>query len=478
MRAGSQAVRLAGMETRAPVRRRRVLVGTLLAVAFVTGLLAMFAVWVNRQVLNTDNWTDTSSQLLADPDVQKVVSAYLVDELFSSVDVAAELEKVLPPQAAVLAGPASAGLREFANRAAPRLLASPPVQDAWQKANSVAHAQLVKILEGGGPIVSTTGGDVVLNVRPLVDRLADELGIQKQVDAARTQLQGSAGDTARGVAEQRLGVTLPESTGQIVIMESDELDTAQTVARGIRNLSVVLTAVTLFLFALAVWLAVGWRRNALRTVGWCFIALGLVVLLARRVAGNQLIDSLVASESVKPAADSVWAISTTLLYDIAIAMFAYGVVFVIAAWLGGATGLATGTRRALAPSLRYRLGSVYGVAALLFLAVIAWGPTPATQKPLGIVGFALLVALGIEVLRRQVAREFPDAQPGQTADRLRAWASGARGRIGRMRPARPVAANGEAERIGELERLASLHDRGVLDDEEFASQKVLILNGS
>jgi hypothetical protein len=466
------------MDAPAPVRRRRVLVSTLLAVAFVTGLLAMLAVWVNRQVLNTDNWTETSSMLLADEDVQKVVSAYLVDELFSSVDVAAELEKALPPQAAALAGPASAGVREFANRAAPRLLASPPVQDAWQKANSVAHAQLVKILDGGGPVVSTTGGEVVLNLRALVDRLAQDLGIQDQVAAARSQLQGGAGDTARGVAEQRLGITLPPSSGEIVIMRSDELDTAQSVARAIRNLSIVLTAVALFLFALAVWLAVGWRRNALRTVGWCFIALGLIVLLVRRVAGDRLIDALVASESVKPAAESVWTIGTTLLYDIAIAMFAYGVVMVVAAWLGGATRLATGVRRALAPSLRYRLGSVYGVVAIALLAVIAWGPTPATQKPLGIVAFALLVVLGVEVLRRQIAREFPDVQPGDTSARLRAWASGARGPIGRTRPAPAVAANGEAGRIDELERLASLHDRGVLDDEEFASQKVLILNGS
>jgi Short C-terminal domain len=32
--------------------------------------------------------------------------------------------------------------------------------------------------------------------------------------------------------------------------------------------------------------------------------------------------------------------------------------------------------------------------------------------------------------------------------------------------------------VTELERLAALHDRGVLSDREFDSQKVLILNGS
>src|SRR3954469_8302117 len=97
---------LAGMAT-APSshRRRRVLVGTLLALAVVTGLVAMFAVWANRQALNTDNWTKTSGDLLANKHVQDAVGAYLVSELFASTDVQAEIQKVLPPQAAALAGP-------------------------------------------------------------------------------------------------------------------------------------------------------------------------------------------------------------------------------------------------------------------------------------------------------------------------------------------------------------------------------------
>jgi hypothetical protein len=248
---------------------------------------------------------------------------------------------------------------------------------------------------------------------------------------------------------------------------------AQDVAGTFRDLVVVLTALALILFALAIWLAVGWRRIALRTAGWCFIGLGLVTLLLRRVGGDRVIDSLVNSDSVKPAAHSAWDIGTTLLYDIAIAMFAYGVVLVLAAWLAGATRPAVASRRALAPALRYHLASVYGALALVYLLLLAWGPTPALRKPLGIVAFALLIVLGVELLRRQVAREHPYVQPGATADRMRAWTAGARGR--RRAPGRSAQAD---ERVGELERLAALHDRGVLDDQEFDTQKLLILNGS
>ena len=59
---------------------------------------------------------------------------------------------------------------------------------------------------------------------------------------------------------------------------------------------------------------------ALRSTGWCFVGLGVVVLFARRVVGNRVVDSLASSESVKPAAHSAWTIGTSLLYDIAIAM--------------------------------------------------------------------------------------------------------------------------------------------------------------
>jgi hypothetical protein len=428
----------------------------------------MFALWANRQALNTDNWTDTSTKLLADEDVQNAVGAYLVTELFSEVDVAQKLRDVLPPQAAPLAGPLAGGLQQLAGRAAPRLVASPRVQDAWRLANRSAHQQLLRILNDEGSAVSTKGGEVVLNLRPLVDQLAANIGVEDQVNAARSKLQGDAGAKARAAAQQKLGVTLPQSTGQLVIMRSDQLATAQDVGHGIRNLAIVLLGLTLALFALAVGLATGWRRVALLRVGWCFIGLGLLVLLARRVIGNQVIDDLVANKSAAPAAHSVWTIGTSLLYDIAIATFAYGVLMVLAAWLAGPRAVAV--RGALAPSLRYRLARVYGLLAIVYLLVLVWGPTAATRKPLGIILFAALLVLGVELLRRQVAREFPDAREGETMDRFKAWASARRHRDA---PATATAPG----RVGDLERLAALHDSGVLSDEEFNSEKVLILDG-
>jgi hypothetical protein len=399
--------------------RHRVIVPTLLVLATLIGFWACFAVWVNRQVLNTDNWTSTSNRILADPQVQSVLGAYLVNELFTTVDVPARLRSNLPGQLQGLASPLSAGLRQLADQAAPRLLASPQVQGVWAQTNRAAHAELLRILNGGGRVLSTQNGVVALNLRELVSQLGAQLGLESQLAAARAKLSGGSGAAARAAAEQRLGLT-PPSSGQLVIMRASQLQTAQNIVKAIKGLALVLPLVSLALFALAVWLAEGRRRLTLRTTGWCFFAIGVALLLLRRVAGDQIVTSLVTDQANRPAAHAVWSISTSLLYDIALAMVTYGLVLLAAAWVAGGTRPAVFLRRVAAPWLRLHPTGSYGVAAIALMLVVLWGPTPATRQVLPLLGFAVLAALGVAALRRQTALEYPDAQPGEALAELRA----------------------------------------------------------
>ena len=387
-------------------RRRRSFVVALLVLATITGLVAVLSTWVKRQALDSGNWTNTSSKLLADKHVQDALGAYLVNELFTNVDVAGQLRSALPPQGQALAGPAAAGLRELANRAAPQLLARPRVQDAWRNANAAAHRQFLAILNGGGNTVSTNNGEVTLDLHSLVDQLAATLGIQKQVNTARGKVPASA---------------LPASSGRLVIMRSSQLQTAQDVTKGIRNISIIFTAVSLALFALAVWLARGRRRLTLRGVGWCLVGIGIFALLARRVGGNEIVNGLVKADSIKPAAHDSWAIGTSLLRAISLALVIYGLVIVTAAWLAGPTRAAVAVRRALAPSLREHPARVYAAVAGVYLLVLLWGPTPALRSLIPILLIAALLVVGIELLRRQADAEFPGAREGDTMQRFRDW---------------------------------------------------------
>jgi hypothetical protein len=437
-------------------RHHRWWVTTVFALAVVTGLIAILSTWVKRQALDTGNWTDTSSQLLADKNVQTAVGAYLVNELFTNVDVAGQLRSTLPKQAQGLAGPASAGLRELAGRAAPQLLARPRVQDAWRLANSAAHKQLIAILNGGSKAVSTNKGEVVLDLRALVAQLATTLGISRP----------------------DIGNKLPPNAGRIVVMRSKQLETAQDIAKAIRSLSIIFTIVSLGLFALGIWMGRGWRRLALRTTGWCFFGLGVFTLLVRRFAGDAVVDGLVKAESIKPAAHDTWDIGTSLLRAIALAMVIYGLVLVLAAWLAGPTRPAVAVRRALAPSLRDHPVRVYGAVGLVYLLILVWGPTPALRHVIPILIIAALLVLGIELLRRQAATEFPDAQAGDATRGMRTWIDNRRGRRAEAPGGEPhPAGDGNGVRLQQLERLASLHDSGALTDEEYSAEKELLLHG-
>jgi hypothetical protein len=453
--------------------RHRFVIGTLFGLATVIGVLAVLAVWANRQALNTDNWTNTSTRLLADSKIQTAVAAYSVNELFNSGIVESEVKAVLPPRLQPAAGPINSGLQQLAAQVAPRVLASPQVQDAWRAANRAAHLTLLKIINGGGSLARTNGGVVTLDLHAIVDQLAKSLGVQGQVAAVRSKLQGNAG-TVQGAAKAA-GITLPPTSGQLVIMRSSQLKTAQDIASAIKGFALVLPIITFALFILAVWLSKGRRRQALRTTGWCFVAVGLLVLLARRLIGNGVVDSLVTNPSNKPAAHDVWTIGTTLLYDIGAALVVYGLVFVVAAWLGGRTRPATALRRALAPTLRARPAVAYVVVFIGLLLVVLWGPTPATRQVAYIIGFAVLLVLGVESLRRETAREFPDAQAADTMRSIRALYR-QRGRPATP-TAPPIAGAADGGRVAELERLAMLHDRGSLTDAEFAAEKAVLING-
>jgi Short C-terminal domain len=458
---------------------RRWLINAIFACAVVVGVFASLAVWINRQVLDTNSWTNTSSQLLADPKIEAAVGGLLVNELFSSVNVSAEIKSVLPSQVAGLAAPATAGLRALAIQVAPQVLSTATVQDAWRLANRNAQLELLRILNGGSKTVSTNNGVVSLQLHPLLTQLAAQLGLQEQLATARSGLQGAPSAAARSTVQQKLGVTLPPSSGSIVILRSSQLKTAQNIVKGIRGLAFVLPLIALGLFILAVWLADGWRRVALRATGWCLIGIGLIVVLARRIIGDALVDALVKVPSNKPAVHQVYTIGTSLLYDAAIALITYGAAIVIGAWIVGPTRPALALRRALAPSLRAHAAYVYAAAGLALLLVVVWGPFPSTRQPIPVIGIAVLLALGIQVLRRMTAREFPDAEMGDIAQSIRTWSAARRhSAFLAISAAGPMVADGGERdaQIADLERLANLYHRGDLTDEEFRAQKATLLS--
>jgi hypothetical protein len=346
----------------------------------------------------------------------------------------------------------------------------------------------LRVLNGDGPVVSTKSGVVSLNLHTLVSQLAATVGLSSQLAAVRSKLQGSTGATVRAAAQAKLGVTLPPASGQLVIMRSNELKTAQDIANAVKHLAILLPALAIGLFALAVYLARGRRRRTLRTTGWCFVLIGAALLLIRRVAGDAVVNGLVKIPASAPAAHQVWNIGTSLLRDLAVALIAYGLVIVASAWLAGPTRPATETRKALAPTLRDSPAIAYSTVGGVLLLLVLLGPTPAFRNIVWVVVFALLLAFGVTVLRRQTAVEFAGIQHGQALREFRAQRARAHARRTASPPppvtdttvagsgggnAAPAATDG---RVDALERLAALRTSGALTAAEFAALKAHVMD--
>ena len=452
-------------------RGRRYAVRALLALGAIAAILSIVSVWANRQLLDADNWADTSTALLEDPAIRDQVSGYLVDEVYANVDVSAELAGALPPRLKPLAGPAAGGLRNVAQDVTERALGRPRVQQAWRTANQLAAERFIAIAEGKSQFVTISGQTVYLDLRALLLDLVQRLGLSGRVVGR-----------------------IPPDAGRLAIVTSRQASAVQDAAAALRGLAVVLPIAAFALLALAVGLARGRRRETLRAVGWSLVIAGVVVLVAREIAGNRVVDSVARTDAVVPAAEATWSIGTSMLKDIAWAMVLGAVPVIAAAWLAGATRPAMALRRGMAPWLREEPAVAYAVAGVLVLLVIAWGPIPATRMVVPVLVMIGLVALGVAALRRQAAREFPHASVAQAHVEWHERFERARARLGEALHRRPApaaaelaAGNGAAahgdggpplvaagERIALLERLASLHERGLLDDEELAAEKAAL----
>jgi hypothetical protein len=430
----------------------------------VLAFLSVFAIWVERQALNTDDWVHTSDRLIQNEKIRSAVGDYLVDQLYANVNIEKELETILPGETKQLAGPVSGGLRSVAGDGAEKLLETSTAQELWEDSNRAAHEQLLAVLENKKEAVSTEEGTVSLKLGTLVTNLADQVGI------------------GTDLAER-----LPPDAGQITILRSDQLKTAQHIAIAVKGLALVLSLLTFACFALAIYVS----RERWVTVLFCgvgLIAAGFAVIVAREVAGGIVVGQLVKQESIRPAADEAWSISTSLMTSIATTAIVIGAFFVIAGWLASPTSSARSTRRFLAPALREYPAYVYAGLAILVGIYFLSAPTQNLRSFLTTLVIAGMAAYGIHELRRQAHEEYPEVTYdeifGDTRDRVVDAVKGAnlgerasRLRLPEMR--RPEggdgAAGAEDGRLARLERLGELHEKGVLTKKEFDSEKARVL---
>ena len=359
----------------------------LIVFATVLGIVSGLNVWVERQLLDTDAWVAVTDELLADDDVRGLLAAYLVDELYETVDVADELSTRLPEDLDGLGGLLAAALRDPATGGVNRLLETDLVRGLWSEANETAHATLVGVLKDEtGPALSTTDGTVTLELGELVKQVGKEFGLSSDVLDK-----------------------LPEDIGRVTIVESEELAAAQDAVRLIEILSVVVFLLVLVLYVAAVYLAGQRRREAIREVGLALVIGSVLVLVGLRVAAGAVAGGVDDASGAQAAARAVTEIGTELLRGIFMAGLVFGLLIAGFAALAGPSNIARRLREMLVPVLLAKPIVAWSAAAGVFLLVMYLVPSEPLQSWWRGLIFIALFAAAIEALRRQLAREFPEA---------------------------------------------------------------------
>jgi Short C-terminal domain len=438
-----------GGQVKSPRREFVALVWLLVIMGALIGLVSVIAIWLDRVALETDSYVDTTGRLLDDPAIRDALSIYLVDELYRRVDVSGEIQQQLPEQMKSLAPILAGGGREPAVLAAERAFESHRAQSLWRNANRDVHRQFLQLIDDRAQFVSNSGGVVTLQVRPILVELANRVGLGQRVDER-----------------------LHADAGNVVLMQSNELDYAQSAVRVLRFLADWLWIFAFVSWGAAIYLARSWRREALGMITVSFVVLGVVIVVARGIAGGVVVDELVRVESNRAAAESAWSIVTSGLRDSGVSLAIIGMIGTTSVWLAGPGEVPVSARRALAPYIR-RPGVAFGSLALALLVLIWWAPIAGVRSPLWLLVFGGLAFMGMALLRRQTMREHPVAETPDMAGSLRGWV-GSLGSNLKSAPARSEASL-EAEWVERLERLQALRERGALTEEEFQAQKTALM---
>ncbi|HET8742087.1 MAG TPA: hypothetical protein VFM41_05645, partial [Gaiella sp.] len=416
-------------------RWRPITARALVVLGVVLVVVSLFANFVRNEALDNDTFRSTSQELIANPAIRNQIAATMVDQLYANVDVSGRLEQRLPDNLQPLAAPIAGLARDALDRTARELLARPRAQAVFVDISSLAHDQVVRVLDGGGPRLETTNGAVILDLRPLVVRLGERFGFL-------------------GNLEQ----TLPPNAGRVTLLRSDQLETAQNLTQTLKVVANWIWIPALGAWALAIWLVPGRRRRELRAVGVGLIVAGVGILVLRALAGSYLTDNLAKSETVRPAVAAFWSILSDGLAEGAWVGIVIGVIATVGAWLTGEGTRARRVRGTVAPWLEHA-AMAWGIFTVVLLLLV-WA-LPLQRFLTGLI-FVILAVVGFELIRRQVALEAAE-DPSEPRPRL-------------GRPSLPWSrAPATSSPAEELERLARLRADDLITDEEYATAKARAL---
>jgi hypothetical protein len=196
------------------------------------------------------------------------------------------------------------------------LFSSDAFATVWERGIGLVHEQLVAFLRGETTRIQLVDGYLVLNLYPLIDRIAERVNTLNLEIAGRTialpDISNPADPvTSKAELEAALGRTLSPTFGVVQIAEAQRLENVQRFIQLFDALAIVLLVVVVALAVVTIALA----RRRLRMIALLGIG-SLAALLAARLVIAAAADGLAtALAGASPGATIGSAITTAIADD-------------------------------------------------------------------------------------------------------------------------------------------------------------------
>ena len=360
--------------------------------------VAVLAVWAGNEVSDTGRWVATVQPLINDPAIQNALTDKITNEITSQLNISGNINQAaaqlnskgltrISSLLTTFEPQITSSVTGFIHSTVHSVISSQAVAKIWTQVNTIAHSSLVKVLSGqGGGAISTSNGQITLNLGPIVAVVKQDL-------------------VQHGFS---LASSIPPVSPTIALFQAKDLGKAQALYRLIKAVHILLPILVLLLLAAGVFVARG-RRRALIGAGLGLAASMLVLAIGLQIGRSIYLNSV--PSSALPA-DAAAAAFDAMVYFIKVGLrvvLAVGLVVAIGAFITGPSHTAIQIRSALKSGLswirnfgerrgvstgpvgdwtyQHRRGLRIGAVALLALIFVFWG------HPTGLVVILLVVIL-------------------------------------------------------------------------------------
>jgi hypothetical protein len=341
-------------------RVRRAFVAILVILGCLLSFLSVMAIWARNNVLDTNGYVSTVAPLAKNPQIINATADRITAGVMERTDIADRLAGRLP---ATAASAVTASVQGVVHNAALQVLSSDQFATLWKEANRNVHAQVVAALTGkGSSRLKVENGAVILDLTPVADKVREKI----------TSLGFDVNNKVPGRV----------FTMQIELFKAPNAQWAKDGADALQKIAWVLPVLALACFAAAIALSLNRRRTILRSgLG---VSAAMAILLISLALGRVPYLGLFPRSEGKQAGGAAY---DQILHDLRLqsrAVFAFGLVVAIGAWLAGPSasavhlrGIVTRRERTHAPGAfarwvgRTKVGLRVLVIALGAIALVA-----------------------------------------------------------------------------------------------------------